>query len=395
LVVDLLEELQEKSGIQILDNIIFQDGYLNEGWPDLFAVFLLPNVQQCLYVCETAAAGGITMSIPLQRAKPRNLARMKYLALSPSGPEPSYHIFEARGLLSRLPNLEVLIAPDCGAETDRSAKQDHEDKQWDVPLKHLRKLSISGLHPTVLTKILSHCPVLEDLECYLGLDQQYPILRLEHLHTQQQTLRRLCYSVAMQYVQTPEFRNRDEDQGEDDDDDSIYKSDMAERMSGTLTWVPTPRDPFDASVFPRLEILEIEQVLLCGTAFIPERKKDWYRMEQLDVITAETFMARLPPRVRVLHIGMVVCWPAMHRDLIELASLAVTRFPHLQIVRVDAYDEPPRDEVQQVTSLMSETGITFLVGQTPESSSSRGMLGPRPGHPEVVDVPAVMFPLVI
>jgi hypothetical protein len=376
-------------------NVGIEDGDdpgLSDNWLDRIAPLVLPNLMQCLVVCMPGPS-----VFYLLRKCTTELSNLRYLALSPWSEEGSYHILEISPFLACIPNLEVLIAPDCGAETDWDLGSLRQDSSWHLRLDSLRVLSVSGLAPEFLAGLLRCCPAVEDLECFCGLEKEYPILTLKHIGSAQAKLRRLCYSVTPPHVQDGSWKD-DEYINELSEDLRNRERDLAGYLSYCyqLDFDTTALEPFDASVYQKLEILEIEQILLYGSIFDYESRPR--RLAASSIDWPEIFMSRLPPLLRILHLGMVVAWPELRRDLIGLASVANMRFPRLRIVRVDTFqdryhDALREDEVREMTNLFRSVGIVFSAGPTPEGSSSRGMLGPRPGCPEIWRVLPTLYSL--
>lgn len=164
-----------------------------EGWPPYFSPYAFPSVREVLLNArEEMEMHGIELT---RLTGLRHLSLVEYQ----SG---TYHLCQAAALLRSLPNVEVLNLPDCGAETRQQLRQEWEGTSLIlVPFPRLRKLSISGVSPWFLETIIRRSPVLEDLECYCSMDQEYPILTATQLQSQQHTLRRLSYSVTMEYMQ--------------------------------------------------------------------------------------------------------------------------------------------------------------------------------------------------
>jgi hypothetical protein len=372
---------------------------LCDNWLEYSAPFILPRLKECLVVGMPGPSAFYCL-----KNCPVRLPHLTYLALSPWVEMDSYHMAETSHLLACIPNLEVLIAPDCGSGTDRRHASLRRGCSWDLRLEKLRVLSISNLAPDFLETYLRGCPALEDFEFYCDLERQDPPLSLEHLGHVRETLRRFCYSATPPWLLNGTWRVGWEYPDEVDQDDMERDKDMANDLSWwssyhTMAQDETPDDhinPFDASVYPRLEILEIEQILLYGAAF--NRSTRAQKFADMAQHGTDALMARLPPSLRVLHIGMVVAWPELRRDLTGLALVARTRFPHLHTVHIDTFvdqlhDPLPGDDVQEIAGLLRAAGIVFRVGRTPEGSSARGMLGPRPGRPEIWRVAPVLYGL--
>jgi hypothetical protein len=188
---------------------------------------------------------------------------------------------------------------------------------------------------------------------------KYTVLQHDHLIPIRDSLKRLCYtSTTWEHAQ-----------GSSDD--------VIELISGFLRWDPFLRGDMSFSDFPRLEILEVEQLLLYGPVFDQDEREE--NFELFHEVGPELFMSCIPPSLRVLHIGMVLAWPEMHRDLMGL-SKKLYRFPELTTVAVDPYEPPPAAQVKELTDTFAEKGVLFCLGQTTQVPFSRGMLGVRPGH---------------
>ena len=165
---------------------------------------------------------------------------------------------------------------------------------------------------------------------------------------------------------------------------------MIEQISMFLRWDTSLRADFSFVDFPRLEILEVEQLLLYGPVFDDEER--WQRFDGMKEIGPEIFMASLPSSLRILHIGMVLAWPELHRDLLGMTE-KLYRFQNLSVVAVDPYEAPPPEQVRELEDAFASKGIVFRIGQTTQVPFGRGMLGVRPGHPEPLGGQDLRFPL--
>lgn len=318
-----------------------------------------------------------------------DMPRLRYIALTGLGEEwyRDYHLGEARPLIRRAPNLEVLVAADCGAESDRDVLEFWSCQPWDVPLPNLRRLSVNGLDTAYLASLVARCPALEDLECHVDVDE-HPLLSAVQLAPLRPTLRRLCYSVTNRSMQTPEWKAKN----------------SADHTADVLSTFLEPADAEDGGQqpdtyvsladFTLLEILEIEQILLYGAAaFAEEERAERFGREATS--GPATLAAKLPPSLRVLHVGMAVAWPELRRDLVGLVAGGGGRghLERLRVVRVDCLEVPPEEEVRGLEDAMRAVGVEFSVGCTPVSLFARGMLGDRPGHPVKAQEPSVLFSL--
>lgn len=296
------------------------------------------------------------------RDSPFYLPNLKYLVLPGQGkyPDECCHIQEMQDVLVKAQNLEVLAASDCDCGPNIPLRERFRTEPWDTALGSLRRLSLHGLDPDNLAKILHCSPVLEDLEYFCDMDK-YTVLQHRHLSPIRQSLRRLCYTTT-----TWEHA-------------SSGAEDVIEQVSMFLRWDTSLRADFSFVDFPRLEVLEVEQMLLYGPVFDVEERQE--RFEALKEIGPELFMASLPASLRIFHMGMVVAWPELHRDLLGLAE-KLHRFPNLSIIAVDPYEAPPEEQIKDLVDAFASKGILFQLGQTTQVPFSRGMLGVRPGHPE-------------
>jgi hypothetical protein len=279
--------------------------------------------------------------------------------------------------------------------------QQFRNVPWDVSLEFLVKLSVSGIRRNHLRTILAGCPVLEDLEYYCqdtGFDEDI-LCPEEDLSVVRGTLRRLCYSIHradLNSASEPELDILDED---------YYPS-----------W----------AAMPALTILEIQRVLLYGTAqdnlgdeadqgqnhdeqdqtetgfssdqmTYPEsnggtpedddndndqqtlpaqRSRETLKM---NMTAPEDFMSRLPQTLETLRIGRIVSWPAMYRDAAALAKAAPDRFPHLRRLYLEMHNVcPPQDEIAALVGIFTNTNITCLVLPGGESKTGRSSHGLSP-----------------
>jgi hypothetical protein len=308
------------------------------------------------------------------RDSPFYLPNLKYLVLPGQGknPDECCHIQQMQDVLAKAQNLEVLTASDADCGTDIPLRERFRAEPWDTALSSLRRLSLHGLDPDNLAKILRRSPVLEDLEYFCDMDK-YTVLQHNHLGPVSQSLRRLCYtSTTWEHT-------------------SGGVQDIIEQVSTFLRWDSSLRGDASFADFPRLEILEIEQLLLYGPVFDDQEERK-QRFESMKESGPEIFMASFPSSLRILHIGMVLAWPEMHRDLLGMAE-KLYRFQNLSVVAVDPYEEPPEEQIKELEDAFMAKGVVFRIGQTTQVPFGRGMLGVRPGHPERLSGRELKFPL--
>ncbi|KAF6798896.1 f-box domain protein [Colletotrichum sojae] len=268
------------------------------------------------------------------------------------GDENTLYYLDTRSLMSRAPNLRVLVAPDC--ETSATPEEDAplgESKwTWDLTFRCLTRLSTDCISCEQLREILKECPVLEDLEYYGKFFLEKDILSPEkHLPNVKQNLKRLCYSVLGDgSIGRISYELRDMVHG------YVYPS-----------WV----------CLPALETLEIERILLYGSRCNLKEQDDMEILEddrhedptdvwgfrpssqnprnailseiKMGKTTPEDFLSRLPPSIKMLRIGQISLWPAMYRDAIMLAEQAPTRFPNLQELRLEVATDEAEDHVSE------------------------------------------------
>ncbi|KAM5343225.1 hypothetical protein ACJ41O_014191 [Fusarium nematophilum] len=298
------------------------------------------------------------------RDSPFYLPNLKYLVLPGQGkhPDECCHIQQMQDVLAKAQNLEVLAASDADCGNDIPLRERFRTEPWGTALSSLRRLSLHGLDPDNLAKILRRSPVLEDLEYFCDMDK-YTVLQHDHLTPVRQSLRRLCYtSTTWEHTSS-----------------SSSAQEVIEQTSMFLRWDVSLRADASFVDFPRLEILEVEQMLLYGPVFDEEERAQ--RFEAMRDIGPEIFMASLPASLRILHIGMVLAWPELRRDLLGMVE-KLYRFQNLSVVAVDPYEQPPDEEVRELEDAFASRGIVFRLGQTTQVPFGRGMLGVRPGHPE-------------
>lgn len=337
------------------------------GWMQELALFVAPFLEQLL-IYRPALEG-------FQHLKhsPLNLPHLKYLVLpGRSGhQEKCYHLQETKDLLNKAENLRALTVVDCDCGSDITLRERFRGDPWDASLKSVRKLSIDGLDPNNLEKVLHSCPNLEDLEYLCDMDK-YTVLQEDQLKPVRPSLRRLCYTGTTWELAKGK------------------PQEVIDVVTQFLKWDRTLKADMSLSDFPSLQVLRIEQLLLYGPVFNEDERAQ--RFEESRETGPEIFMARLPKSIRVLHIGMVLAWPELYRDLKGLSTQLV-RFPELVTVAVDPYEPPPARDVKELERLFGKHGVSFSLGRTTQSAFARGMLGSRPGHPEPVEGTNMSFAL--
>ncbi|KAL4727186.1 hypothetical protein ACLX1H_006087 [Fusarium chlamydosporum] len=356
---DLFRQAGERAGFRALPSYEKVDSK----WLQEASIMAAPFVEQLL-IYRSSSEG-----LQYLRDSPFYLPNLKYLVLPGQGknPDECCHIQQMQDVLAKAQNLEVLAASDADCGTDIPLRERFRAEPWDTALSSLRRLSLHGLDPDNLAKILRRSPVLEDLEYFCDMDK-YTVLQHNHLAPVSRSLRRLCYTIT-----TLEHT-------------SGGAQDIIEQVSMFLRWDSSLRGDVSFADFPRLEILEIEQLLLYGPVF-DDKEERRQRFELMKGIGPEIFMASLPSSLRVLHIGMVLAWPEMHRDLLGMAE-KIYRFQNLSVVAVDPYEAPPEEQIKELEDIFASKGIVFKIGQTTQVPFGRGMLGMfwrrhRCGQPEV------------
>ncbi|KAG5755352.1 hypothetical protein H9Q70_002028 [Fusarium xylarioides] len=360
----LFRQAGERAGFRALPSY----EHVNSKWLQEASIMAAPFVEQLL-IYRSSQEG-----LQYIRDSPFYLPNLKYLVLPGQGknPDECCHIQQMQDVLAKAQNLEVLAASDADCGTDIPLRERFRSEPWDTALASLRRLSLHGLDPDNLAKILRRSPVLEDLEYFCDMDK-YTVLQHHHLAPVSQSLRRLCYtSTTWEHT-------------------SGGAQDIIEQVSMFLRWDSSLRGDASFVDFPRLEILEIEQLLLYGPVFDDEEERK-QRFEAMKDIGPEIFMASLPSSLQILHIGMVLAWPEMHRDLLGMAN-KVYRFQNLSVVAVDPYEAPPKEHIKELEDAFASKGIVFRIGQTTQVPFGRGMLGVRPGHPERSSEGDLKFPL--
>ncbi|XEU99227.1 hypothetical protein FSHL1_004514 [Fusarium sambucinum] len=361
---DLFRQAGERAGFRALPSYERVDSK----WLQEASIMATPFVEQLL-IYRSSSEG-----LQYIRDSPFYLPNLKYLVLpgQVKNPDECCHIQQMQDVLVKAQNLEILAASDADCGTDIPLRERFRAEPWETALSSLRRLSLHGLDPDNLAKILRRSPVLEDLEYFCDMDK-YTVLQHNHLAPVSQSLRRLCYTTT-----TWEHT-------------SGGAQDIIEHVSMFLRWDSSLRGDASFVDFPRLEILEIEQLLLYGPVFDDEEERK-QRFEVMKDVGPEIFMASLPSSLRILHIGMVLAWPEMHRDLLGTVG-KIHRFPNLSVVAVDPYEAPPKEQVKELEDAFAAMGIIFQVGQTTQEPFGRGMLGARPGQPGRSSERDLRFPL--
>lgn len=361
---DLFRQAGERAGFRALPSY----EQVDSKWLQEASIMAAPFVEQLL-IYRSSSEG-----LQYIRDSPFYLPNLKYLVLPGQGknPDECCHIQQMQDVLVKAQNLEILAASDADCGTDIPLRERFRAEPWETALSSLRRLSLHGLDPDNLAKILRRSPVLEDLEYFCDMDK-YTVLQHNHLAPVSRSLRRLCYtSTTWEHT-------------------SGGAQDIIEHVSMFLRWDSSLRGDASFVDFPRLEILEIEQLLLYGPVFDNEEERK-ERFEVMKDTGPEIFMASLPSSLRILHIGMVLAWPEMHRDLLGMAG-KIYRFQNLGVVAVDPYEAPPKEQVKELEDAFATVGVVFRIGQTTQVPFGRGMLGVRPGHPRRSSERDLRFPL--
>ncbi|KAM0276290.1 hypothetical protein ACHAQH_006920 [Verticillium albo-atrum] len=321
------------------------------------------------------------------RAWSYDLSRLTYLAFPGlrAGGDETYYYLEARRLVARAPNLRVLVAADCEAESNHWMEQQYSGDIWDVSLAHLRKLSINGIERGHLRAVLAGCPALEDLEYFCedtGFEDDV-LSPEEDLTLAASRLRRLCYSIA--------------------------GGNFSSSINAELGILDEEYYPSWAS-FPSLVTLEIDRMLLYGpvkkgyygnddeddnetqadyepnnssqgsqTSISRQSRKESRKMRGT---TPEDFLSRLPPSLETLRIGHITSWPAMYRDAVALADQAARRFSHLRRLQLEVIETlPAYGEAASLTRVLGDAGVSCSVEVVERRDrDSRGLLPLRPAR---------------
>ncbi|KAF5676642.1 hypothetical protein FHETE_2138 [Fusarium heterosporum] len=329
--------------------------YVDLKWLQEASIMAAPFLKQLL-IYRSSQEG-----LEYIKDSPLYLPNLKYLVLPGQNKisDNCCHIQQMQDILAKAPNLEILDASDADSGMDIPFRERCRAEPWDTALSNLRRLTLHGLDTDNLAKILRHSPAIEDLEYFCDMDK-YTVLQHNHLTSVRQSLRRLCYtSTTWEHT-------------------SGGAQDTIEQISTFLRWDSSLRGDASFVDFPRLEILEIEQLLLYGPVFDDQEHRE-QRFESMKEIGPEIFMASLPSSLRILHIGMVLAWPEMHRDLLGMAE-KLYRFENLSVVAVDPYEEPPQEQVKELLDAFTAKGVVLRIGQTTQIPFGRGMLGARPGY---------------
>ncbi|RGP60822.1 hypothetical protein FSPOR_10425 [Fusarium sporotrichioides] len=332
---DLFRQAGERAGFRALPSY----EQVDSKWLQEASIMAAPFVEQLL-IYRSSSEG-----LQYIRDSPFYLPNLKYLVLPGQGknPDECCHIQQMQDVLLKAQNLEILAASDADCGTDIPLRERFRAEPWNTALSSLRRLSLHGLDPDNLAKILRHSPVLEDLEYFCDMDK-YTVLQQSHLAPVSRSLRRLCYTTT-----TWEHT-------------SGGAQDIIEQVSMFLRWDSSLRGDASFVNFPHLEILEIEQLLLYGPVFDDEEERK-QRFEAMKDTGPEIFMASLPSSLRILHIGMVLAWPEMRRDLLGMVG-KIYRFQNLSVVAVDPYEAPPKQQVKELEDVFAAKGIIFRIGQT-------------------------------
>ena len=360
---------------------IFRQAGINAGFKDLasyaridvkwmqeLAIMLSPFLGELL-LHRTSGEG-----VQFLEHSSQKLSNLKYLVLPgrTSSFDESYHIQEMQDLLVKAENLEVLNASDCDSGTDIPSREFWRWEDWTLQLSNLRRLSLHGLDPDNVAKIVSCCPSLEDFEYFCDIDK-YTVLQHDHLETIRSQLKRICYT-GITWESTSGNTSQE----------------VVDLTTAFMNWNPSLRPDFSCGHFTKLEILEVEQMLLYGPLFKEPTRSE--RFETLKESGPEMFMSSIPWSLKVLHIGMVVAWPELHRDLIGMAE-KIYRFPDLETIIIDPFDVPRTEEVEQLIETFAQYGIAFQLGWTTQAKFAKGMMGVRPGHSDPLHSGGVTFSL--
>ncbi len=339
--------------------------------------------------------------------------------------EPTYYLHNTQHFLTRMPNLECLIAPDCGGGHEFGGFNGRfVDRPWDTPLHRLNKLSLSGIDVEDLAGILLECPVVEDLEFFHdGHDVPNMVLDPEvHLGHLKKTLRRLCYSMIPtrplgwdNYNEPPATDtavtgedNSNEDSGSQDDDNSEYDESEAideQYIEEILEFANTvigedgervgdAAHKFIFTSFTALEVLELDQIFL-----------HHFESPIKDVSPTFKFMPNMPPRLSHLRIGAIYDWDTISWELGYFRLLGrhnpgpgsyftytyvlpqLERPYHIKFT-LEALKDLEKEDGLATTIMMLEDWLyedppsdrVRLVYPIPMSHMSRGLLPRRPGE---------------
>ncbi|KAM0351626.1 hypothetical protein ACHAPU_002636 [Fusarium lateritium] len=348
----LFRQAGERMGFRALPSY----EYVDPKWLQEASIMAAPFLKQLL-IYRSSQEG-----LQYIKDSPFYLPNLKYLVLpgQSKSSDNCCHIQQMQDILAKAQNLEILDASDADCGTDIPFRERCRAEPWDTALSNLRRLSLHGLDPDNLAKILRHSPALEDLEYFCDMDK-YTVLQHNHLTPVRQSLRRLCYtSTTWEHT-------------------SGGAQDTIEQISMFLRWDSSLRGDASFVDFPCLEILEIEQLLLYGPVLDDQQDRE-QRFESMKDIGPEIFMASLPSSLRILHIGMVLAWPEMHRDLLGMAE-KLYRFRNLSLVAVDPYEDAPQEQIKELEDAFTAKGVVFRIGQVTQIPFGRGMLGARPGYP--------------
>jgi hypothetical protein len=323
-----------------------------------------------------------------------SLPQLKTLALTGTD-EWDYHIFSRRSLFEIAPNLEVLLASDCGCQTGGKDTLFLDVRGFytccgpdylETPsLQRLRKLSLNGLDEQPLEYLLRYCTRLEDLELHIDIKADAPVLAV--FDTCRKSLRRFVLSsplsrtISLSYNQT-----------EDEECEAQPEITTAVGRYLCLVYNETEHEyGFSFCSFENLEILEVDQSVLYGrTLFsnIYDTEKEHFHPFDLPQV--------LPTTLRILHISFVLSWITLYQGLLRLAAeKAVGNFPGLATIRIDPIADPvlklPPGQVLEVQYVMEKLGIVFVIGAHPLGPRLRGMLPERPDGSDSRSVRSELF----
>jgi hypothetical protein len=320
------------------------------------------------------------------------LPRLKVLIFTGIG-EHDYHIFSRSPLIEIAPNLEVLLASDCGCQTggkdtlwmDVREVYIHGYSNYLAPpsLQMLRKLSLNGLEQRSLAPLLRRCARLEDLELYVDV---HTMPSLADFDVCRKNLRRVVLSSFL------------------DLDRLLYsgvEEEEYEAQWGFATAVDRYLRPiyngtahengFCFRSFENLEILEVDQCVLYGRTLCNDtNERGQEHIPPLDLPSA------LPQTLRQLHIGFVLSWITLYPGLLQLAAeKAIGNFAGLIAVRIDPIADPvlklPPEQVLEVETVMEKLSIVCIIGTHPLGPRLRGMLPERPDGPDSRSVLSELF----
>lgn len=316
-----------------------QPGYSNVGlyWMQEVAIAMTPSLEQLLVY-----RGAFLRPFKYLASSPVMLPNLKFLFCPgvSRNQDRYYHVSRMQMLIAKAQNLDYFIAHDYdgwGISLDLSDDiYDDIGDPWHTSLPKLRKLSLSGQEPDILSEILMCCPVLEEFY-YFQVVAEDEILRQEQLDLVSSTVQRLSYEI-----------------GESSRRTQIDEVWMALRHSLEDT-IGLEAPDFDLSFahFPKLQYLKIQQVFL----YCPYI--DW-EVQEFEIDDCQKFLGKLPSTLRVLDIDTVISWSDMYRDLMALSE-AAERFPNLIFVRLEAVDHVPKDQIELLSNAFWARNVMFFV----------------------------------